>query len=416
MPTASSSASKKTRPVHQTQRSPKSPIEKGRWASKGTKPLPEQASVQQVLSLIVVHGCRKVLFIQTEVKITLYSIGLFFGSLLCDFLPLPKAYMGQRDNIFNVYFVKVGWAWMILVVGAFILLTSATIGCGHREVVKRHMSRLIVGTCLWYFWSQWFFTFIENRTGSCLGKAIIRNKYDCNAGGFHWHSFDISGHAFLLVYINLFIVEEAKAIVGWEGIRDQIRIERHNRGESQIDPNENKTPLESLSEEEMVVLKLNYDQFTPYIRGIFCIMTLMSILSDVMLACTIIFFHTMPQKVAGGAIAIATWFLTYRVWFKGDSSPGLPGSGVFQYQNLKEKVKEVPARRRSSLCKEHKDGLPTFMGMPLYGLKKEKEEKKKELEREEDKAGLEDVVDPADLRSFRNGAFGDTGPSRTWRR
>nr|XP_053656280.1 acyl-coenzyme A diphosphatase FITM2-like [Cherax quadricarinatus] len=346
----------------------------------------------------------------------LYSIGLFFGSLLCDFLPLPKAYMGQKDNIFNVYFVKVGWAWTILVVGAFILLTSATIGCGHREIVKRHMSRLIVGTCLWFFWSQWFFSFIENRTGSCLGKAIIRNKYDCNSGGFHWHSFDISGHAFLLVYINLLIVEEAKAIVGWEGIRDQIRIEGHNRGDTQSHSIENKTPLEGLSEEEMVILKLNYFQFTPYIRGIFCIMTLMSILSDVMLACTIIFFHTMPQKVAGGAIAMATWFLTYRVWFKADASPGLPGSGVFQYQNLKEKSKEVPVRRRSSLCKEHRDGLPTFMGMPLYGLKKDKEEKKKESEREEDKAGLEDIGDASDFRSLRNGSYGDSGPSRSWRR
>ncbi|KAG7165069.1 acyl-coenzyme A diphosphatase FITM2-like [Homarus americanus] len=412
MPSGASITSKRARPV----RSAKSPIEKGRWAAKGTKPLPEQASVQHVLSLILVHGCRKVLFIQTEVKITLYSIGLFFGSLICDFLPLPKVYMAQKDNIFNLYFVKVAWAWMILVVGAFILLTSATIGCGHREVIRRHMSRLVVGTCLWYFWSQCFFGFIENRTGACLGRAIIRNKLDCNTGGFHWHSFDISGHAFLLVYINLFIVEEAKAIVGWEGIRDQIRIEDHNRGESQSDPNENKTPLEGLTGDEMCVLKMNYEQFTPYIRAIFCIMTILSVFSDVMLTCTIIFFHTMPQKVAGSAIAIATWFLTYKVWFKADASPGLPGLGVFQYQNLKEKAKEVPLRRRTSICKEHRDSLPTFMGMPLYGLKKEKEEKKKETEREDDKAGLEDMGDISDFRGFRNGPYGDSGSNRSWRR
>ncbi|XP_071520765.1 acyl-coenzyme A diphosphatase FITM2 [Panulirus ornatus] len=417
MPTAASSATKRARPSHQSLRSAKSPIEKGRWAAKGTKPLPEQASVQHVLSLIVVHGCRKVLFIQTEVKITLYSIGLFFGSLICDFLPLPRVYMGQRDNVFNLYFVKVGWAWMVLIVGAFILLTSVTIGCGHREVIKRHMSRLIVSTCLWYFWSQCFFGYVENRTGSCLGRAIIRNKYDCNSGGFHWHSFDISGHAFLLVYINLLIVEEAKAIVGWEGIRDQIRIEDHKRGEVQSDASEDKTPLEGLSAEDMVTLKMNYEQFTPYIRGIFCIMTLMSVLSDVMLTCTIIFFHTMPQKVAGGAIAIATWYLTYKVWFKADASPGLPGSGLFQYQNLKEKTKEAPVRRRTSICKEHKDSLPTFMGMPLYGLKKDKEEKRKDSEREEDKSGLEDFGEVSEVRGLpRNGPYGESGPGRSWRR
>lgn len=325
--------------------------------------------------------------------------------------------MGQRDNVFNLYFVKVGWAWMVLIVGAFILLTSVTIGCGHREVIKRHMSRLIVSTCLWYFWSQCFFGYVENRTGSCLGRAIIRNKYDCNSGGFHWHSFDISGHAFLLVYINLLIVEEAKAIVGWEGIRDQIRIEDHKRGEVQSDASEDKTPLEGLSAEDMVTLKMNYEQFTPYIRGIFCIMTLMSVLSDVMLTCTIIFFHTMPQKVAGGAIAIATWYLTYKVWFKADASPGLPGSGLFQYQNLKEKTKEAPVRRRTSICKEHKDSLPTFMGMPLYGLKKDKEEKRKDSEREEDKSGLEDFGEVAEVRGLpRNGPYGESGPGRSWRR
>ncbi|KAK7081304.1 fat storage-inducing transmembrane protein 2, partial [Halocaridina rubra] len=286
------------------------PVEKGRWASKGTKPLPEQASIQHVLSLIVVHGCRKVLFIQTEVKIALYSIGLFFGSLICDFLPLPKVYMGQKDNIFNVYFVKVAWAWLILVVGAFNLLTSATIGCGRREVIKRHMARLLVATCLWYFWSQWFFGLVEHRTGACLGKAIIKDKYECNEGGYHWHSFDISGHAFLLVYLNLLIVEEAKSIVGWEGIREQIRNEDHKRSEPHQEA-DSKTVLDVLPEREYTILKLNYDQFTPYIRGLFFIMTCMSILSDVMLTCTIIFFHTMPQKIAGGAIAMFTWFITY---------------------------------------------------------------------------------------------------------
>ena len=106
MPAGSSSGPKRARPATQ-QRSGKQPIEKGRWAAKGTKPLPEQASVKYVLTLIVVHVCRKVLFIPTEVKVMLYSMGLFFGSLICDFLPLPNVYMGQRDNVFNLYYVKV---------------------------------------------------------------------------------------------------------------------------------------------------------------------------------------------------------------------------------------------------------------------------------------------------------------------
>ena len=99
---------------HQSVRSGKQPIEKGRWAAKGNKPLPEQASVKYVLMLIVVHVCRKVLFIPTEVKLMLYGLGLFVGSLICDFLPLPNVYMGQRDNVFNVYYVKVSY-YLVLI-------------------------------------------------------------------------------------------------------------------------------------------------------------------------------------------------------------------------------------------------------------------------------------------------------------
>lgn len=51
-------------------------------------------------------------------------------------------------------------------------------------------------------------------------------------------------------------MEEAKAIVCWEGIRDQIRLEDHRRGEVTNDPQEKKTPLENLSDEDLVILKV----------------------------------------------------------------------------------------------------------------------------------------------------------------
>ena len=121
------------------------PVEKGRWASKGTKPLPEQVSVKHVISVMIIHLCRKVLFIETKVKITLYCLALFFGSIIFDFLPAPKSYLSQKDNIFNLYFVKIGWAWLICIVGSFVYLTSTTYGCGKRAMVQQHMGRLFVG-------------------------------------------------------------------------------------------------------------------------------------------------------------------------------------------------------------------------------------------------------------------------------
>lgn len=121
------------------------PVEKGRWASKGTKPLPDQPSVRFIMGIIITHLCRKVLFIETRVKITLYSLALFFGSLVFDFLPMPRTYMSAKDNFFNVYFMKIGWAWLIFIVGSFVYLTSATYGCGKRTVIQQHMGRLAVG-------------------------------------------------------------------------------------------------------------------------------------------------------------------------------------------------------------------------------------------------------------------------------
>ena len=37
------------------------------------------------------------------------------------------------------------------------------------------------------------------------------------------------GHTFLLIWNNLFIVEEGKAYLGWERIKDMLRNEEHKR-------------------------------------------------------------------------------------------------------------------------------------------------------------------------------------------
>ena len=33
-----------------------------------------------------------------------------------------------------------------------------------------------------------------------------------------------TGHAFILIYINLVTVEEARAIVGWESLKEVIQV------------------------------------------------------------------------------------------------------------------------------------------------------------------------------------------------
>lgn len=75
-------------------------------------------------------------------------------------------------------------------------------------------------------------------------------------------------------------MEEAKALIGWEAIKDHLRNEEHNRMAADAGV---QTPLDSLSTEQLSMLKEKYEKFTPYIRIAFIFMTMLTIIWDVML-------------------------------------------------------------------------------------------------------------------------------------
>lgn len=301
----------------------------------GRRPLPEPTSVQTVFVMIILHVCRRIVLFETELKICVYLGALFCGSLVCDFAPIPRTYFSRKNNLFNFYFVKWGWAWTLLAVSAFLGLTSYVYCCGNKDRIKRHFYRLGIGTLMWFSWTK-LFVLIESATASCM-SGKYNSKTSCVLAGSHWRGFDISGHAFLLIYCSLLIAEEAKAIRGWERIGDLIRNEQF----------EDESPLKPLSEIELDHLKDNYTKLTPYIRSAFVCLTLLSILWDVMLVATIIYFHSMVQKVVGGVIAILTWYVTYKCWFLQPSSPGLPGQGCFKYFELQQTERKTCAHGHS---------------------------------------------------------------------
>ena len=69
------------------------------------------------------------------------------------------------------------------------------------------------------------------------------------------------------------------------------------------------------------------------------------------------------------------------------------------------------------LFQDHRDNLPMFMGMPLYGLKKEKEDKKKDYDREEERPNMQDFGEGGEGRvPAWTGPQGDSASSRSWRR
>ena len=68
-------------------------------------------------------------------------------------------------------------------------------------------------------------------------------------------------------------MEEAKALVNWEAIKDHVRNEEHNRNNEESAGAS--SPLDSLTNEQLAHVKTSYGKFTPYIRFAFIGMTLL---------------------------------------------------------------------------------------------------------------------------------------------
>ncbi|XP_013190796.1 acyl-coenzyme A diphosphatase FITM2 [Amyelois transitella] len=327
------------------------------FEGKGTKPIREASSITEVLVLMIVHVCKKLLFFDTNLKIALYLGALFLLSLVADVLTFPKTYFSRSDNIFNQYFVKIGWFWTLFLTVPYVLLTSYTTCCGKRKlIVTGHMLRLIIATFFWYAWTT-IFNIIETNYGRCNSKSFD-SKTSCLKNGHFWNGFDISGHCFILIYSSLIMIEEARAINGWERIKDYIRDEKYSR--SVEDKTISTNPLRNISAEELEILKVSYENFTPYVRAFLIAISLLQLLWDVMLVSTILYYHIMVEKFISGVIAILTWFVTYRVWYTiPNILPNLPGEGIFKYNKEKSFVTPNNKKRTSTTNGKH------FMGMPL---------------------------------------------------
>ena len=96
--------------------------------------------------------------------------------------------------------------------------------------------------------------------------------HECHTAGHTWRKgLDLSGHCFLLISCNLAIIEEAKAYIGWERIKDMIRNEEHRRteqaGAASGDSSEPApTPLSKLKNEEFLQLRSSFTAYTPFVR------------------------------------------------------------------------------------------------------------------------------------------------------
>lgn len=138
---------------------------------KGTRPTAPPISIREILLLVVMYVCKKSIFFDTNIKVAIYLGGLFLVSLIGDFLPFPKSYLARSDNFLNVFFVKIGWGWTLILTLPFVILISYTLCCGNLyKTLSRNVTRIMIATFFWFFWTKTF-NFIESRYGKCLIKG-----------------------------------------------------------------------------------------------------------------------------------------------------------------------------------------------------------------------------------------------------
>ncbi|XP_066587831.1 acyl-coenzyme A diphosphatase FITM2 [Prorops nasuta] len=332
----------------------------------GTRPTAAPSSIGLVLVTMFIHLCKKSLLFDPRLKVAIYCGAIFVVSLIADFITMPRTYFSRSDNALNQYFVKWGWGWLLTVTVPWVVLTAHTLGCGRRSILLKHLGRLFIATVAWLLWIK-MFNYVETNYGRCLNTkdVFLQSKTKCLQAGKFWSGLDISGHTFILIYSSLILAEEGSSLVGWEGIKDLIMREEHSR----TLPNETSTgPLRNLSNDDLEFLKKAHKALTPYLRGLFVIMTIQQLLWDVMLISTMLYYHIMIEKFIGGIVAVVTWYVTYQCWYK---SPKIglaaPGDGLFKYNEIKIHHETNTARARRNTV----NGANRFMGLPIRNLDSE---------------------------------------------
>lgn len=186
---------------------------------------------------------------------------------------LAPSYFALKRNVFNRFFVKIGWFWTTLAFVIFLFLHPSTGPSGGLVLNRKRVQGLIrwgLMTSWWAALTQWFFgpPIIDRgftyTGGQCEllrteeGRDTMSDKREfftaaaCKLAGGQWKGgHDISGHVFLLVLGSAFLwMEILPAVAGRETRMikrkegDVITADREAEGEKE---REEKEEIQGLS-------------------------------------------------------------------------------------------------------------------------------------------------------------------------
>ncbi|KAJ0422378.1 inositol phospholipid synthesis and fat-storage-inducing TM-domain-containing protein [Aspergillus carlsbadensis] len=248
------------------------------------------------------------------------------GSAASQTTPAPN-YFARKNNIFNTYFVKIGWIWMTLAFATLILAYAPHPARARRQ--GQAALRYVLATTVWYATTQWFFgppvidrSFVLTG-GKC--EAVLRELSEsasveekgvlgsvvsgeeklgvyltaaaCKAAGGAWRGgHDVSGHVFMLVLVT--------AALGFEvlGLLTQGEGETERRDEMAVNGD-----VDGKKEAEATMGSGEAKKWTLRFVGV------VIGLSWWMLLMTAIWFHTWLEKANGLLISLAAVYAIYIV-------------------------------------------------------------------------------------------------------
>ena len=235
---------------------------------------------------------------------------------------------------FNRIFVKGGW----IVAGVLIILTQAfyvSLVMVKRDRVPslqfiRHLSIpsmisieatvLFAGT-VYFLICTWAFNRIAKNTGSCASPdgsfSFPSTRTSCLSPAT-FRGFDISGHCFLIVHSCLLVLEyAAKVLFVW------YRKERSITTTSNFNFNDKDSDLESISIRESLsiadisdseelksndLFNRNYSKYRTFLIVLLVLVALLCGLEFLIFLQTILFYHTVLEKLLGTFIGSFFWF------------------------------------------------------------------------------------------------------------
>ncbi|KAI8983551.1 inositol phospholipid synthesis and fat-storage-inducing TM-domain-containing protein [Pilobolus umbonatus] len=154
---------------------------------------------------------------------------LYLSTVLTAFLYTtignpPDTYFASKRNIFNVFFVKVGWFWVTLVFFAHLYFVRSKRLQNTNTFIQGTL-RYALMTFYWYAMTQSFFgpsiidrVYVLSGGGcspltqdmtSTIKIASVFEQQACRRLGGSWvGGHDVSGHCLMLIHSSLFFWEE----------------------------------------------------------------------------------------------------------------------------------------------------------------------------------------------------------------